>query len=79
MRQVDIHEAQIHLSQLADDAAGGEEIIIAKAGKPIARLVALAPARPPRVAGLLEGKIWVADDFDAPLPEDILAEFERPL
>jgi prevent-host-death family protein len=79
MRQVDIHEARIHLSQLVDDAAGGEEIIIAKAGKPIARLVALASTRPPRVAGLLKGKIWVAADFDDPLPEEILADFEGPI
>jgi prevent-host-death family protein len=76
MRQVDIHEAQAHLSQLVDEAAGGEEIVIAKSGKPIARLIALAPTSQPRLAGLLKGKIWVADDFDDPLPEEILADFE---
>ncbi len=79
MRQIDIHDAQTHLSQLVDEAAGGEEIVIAKKGKPIARLVALAPTRQPRVVGMLQGKIWIADDFDDPLPDEILAEFEGPI
>jgi prevent-host-death family protein len=68
MRQIDIHEATTLLSQLVDEAAGGEEIIISKEGKPMARLVALALPRPPRVVGMLQGKIWTADDFDDPLP-----------
>jgi prevent-host-death family protein len=79
MRQIDIHEAKAHLSRLVDEAADGEEIIIAKAGKPLARLVALEPARQPRRIGLLQNKIWIADDFDAPLPEDILELFEGPI
>ena len=79
MRQVNIHEAKTHLSRLVDEAAGGEDIIIAKAGKPVARLVALEPTRQPRCPGLLEDKIWIADDFDAPLPEDILELFEGPI
>jgi prevent-host-death family protein len=79
MRQINIHEAKTHLSRLVDEAADGEEIVIAKAGKPVARLVALEPARQPRVPGLLKDKIWIADDFDAPLPEEILALFEGPI
>lgn len=75
MRQVNIHEAKTHLSRLVEDAARGDEIIIAKAGKPVARLVAINESRTPRPRGLLKGKIWIADDFDAPLPEDILKSF----
>ena len=79
MRQVDIGEAAMHLSHLVDEAAGGEEIVITRAGEPVARLVALEPTRMPRRPGLLKDKIWIADDFDAPLPEDILATFEGPI
>jgi len=75
MRQVNIHEAKMHLSQLLEDAARGDDIIIAKAGRPIARLVAIADDTSPRPRGLLKGKIWIADDFDAPLPEKILRYF----
>ncbi len=76
MRQVNIHEAKTHLSRLVEDAARGDEIVIAKAGKLVARLVAVDGARAPRRRGLLEGKFKVPDDFDAPLLEDILDLFE---
>ena len=76
MRQVNIHEAKTHLSQLVEDAARGDEIIIAKAGKPVARLVAVDDDTTPRPRGLLKGKIWMADDFDAPLPREILQSFD---
>jgi len=76
MRQINIHEAKTHLSQLVEDAARGEEIVIAKAGKPVARLLGLAATPAPRRPGLLKGKIRIGDDFDAPLPEDVLAAFE---
>ena len=76
MRQVNIHEAKTHLSQLVEDAARGDEIIIAKAGKPVARLVAVDDDTTPRPRGLLKGKIWMADDFDAPLPQEILQYFD---
>ncbi len=75
MRQVNIHEAKTHLSQLLEQAALGDDIIIAKAGKPIARLVAIDDDTTPRPRGLLKGKIWIADDFDAPLPDEILQSF----
>jgi len=75
MDTVNIHEAKTHLSRLVERAAAGEEIVIAKAGKPIARLVPLA--RPvPRRLGLLAGRLTVPDDYDAPLPADVLASFE---
>lgn len=76
MRQVNIHEAKTHLSRLVEEAARGHEIVIAKAGKPVARLVAVDEDVTPRPRGLLKGKIWIADDFDAPLPEDVLKSFD---
>jgi len=76
MRQINIHEAKTHLSRLVEDVAGGEDIVIAKAGKPIARLTALSPPSGPRQFGQLKGKIHIADDFDAPLPEEMLTAFE---
>lgn len=76
MQTINIHEAKTHLSRLVEDAAAGEEVIIAKAGKPVARLVALAKPAERRKLGVLAGKIVVPDDFDAPLPDEILAVFE---
>jgi prevent-host-death family protein len=76
MRTVNIHAAKTQLSRLVEDVAKGEEIIIAKAGKPVARLVPLADARPKRRLGGLAGKLRVSDDFDDPLPDEILDEFE---
>ena len=76
MAPVNVHEAKTHLSRLLDRVAAGEEIVIAKAGKPIAKLVPFK--RPPkeRLLGQDEGRVWIADDFDAPLPEDIQKLFE---
>ena len=76
MQTVNIHEAKTHLSRLLEQVAGGEEIIIAKAGKAIARLVPLDAAPKKRQLGLLKGKLNVPDDFDAPLTDDDLALFE---
>ena len=72
---VNIHEAKTHLSRLLKRVAGGEEVVIAKAGKPIARLSPVA-APGKRVLGLDKDQGFIADDFDAPLPEDILRDFE---
>jgi antitoxin (DNA-binding transcriptional repressor) of toxin-antitoxin stability system len=58
-------------------AAKGEEIVIARAGRPVARLVPLGGAARPRRPGLLKGRIRIRKDFDAPLPEDILRLFDR--
>ena len=74
-RTVNLYEAKTKLSELVDRVAAGEEIVIAKAGKPKARLVPIAPPRPRRKPGIWKGKVWIADDFDAPLPRDILAKF----
>ena len=77
MLSINIHAAKTHLSRLVDEAAGGEEIIIAKAGKPVARLIALETPKPPRVLGLLKGKLHLPDDIHAPLPEDVVKSFEE--
>ncbi len=76
MQTINIHEAKTHLSRLLEQVAGGEEIVIAKAGKPIARLVPLEAAPKKRQLGLLKGKLKVPDDFDTPLTDDKLASFE---
>ncbi len=76
MEQVNIHEAKTNLSRLVDRVAAGAEIVIAKAGKPLARLVPYEAAKPKRKPGFLKGKIKVAEDFDAPLPNDLLDAFE---
>jgi len=73
-KPVNLYDAKTQLSRLVDRAADGEEIIIAKSGKPRARLVPLAK-KVRRRPGIWKGKIWVAKDFDAPLPPDILAGF----
>jgi prevent-host-death family protein len=76
MAAINVHEAKTHLSRLLRRVAAGEEIIISRAGKPVARLVpATAPAQP-RELGRHHGEIWIADDFDAPLPADVLAALE---
>jgi prevent-host-death family protein len=73
MKTVNMHEAKTHLSRLVEEVAKGEEIIIAKAGKPCARLVACEPVKKkPRKFGWLKGQIWISDDFDAPLSDEEL-------
>ena len=76
---VDIHEAKTHLSRIVDEVAAGAEVIIAKAGRPLARLVPIQPtnAKKKRL-GRLNGKLTIPDDFDAPLAGDVLASFEGP-
>lgn len=78
MTTVNIHAAKTHFSRLVDQAAAGEEIVIARAGKPVARLVPLAaPSEPEkRVLGRMAGQFTIPDDFDAPLPDDLLDLFE---
>ena len=70
-----MHEAKTQLSKLAERAAHGAEIVIARTGRPVARLVAM-PERKKRKLGLAKGQIWISDDFDAPLPPDIQEAFE---
>ncbi|HEY0511238.1 MAG TPA: type II toxin-antitoxin system prevent-host-death family antitoxin [Thermoanaerobaculia bacterium] len=68
-----VHEAKTHLSRLLERVAGGEEIIIAKSGRPVAKLVRVAVE--PRRPGRLKGRIRIGPDFDEPLPDEILAAF----
>ena len=72
---VNVHEAKTHLSRLLDRVAAGEEVTIAKAGKPVARLV---PVGKPghRSIGGDAGRVFISDDFDAPLPDEVIADFE---
>jgi prevent-host-death family protein len=73
MEVFNVHEAKTHLSKLLDRVAQGEEVIIAKSGRPVAKLVRVAAE--PRRPGRLKGRIRVGADFEEPLPEEILAAF----
>ena len=75
MLKVNIRQAKIHLSRYVEEAAQGKEIIIAKAGKPVARIAPLVPAKVVRKLGLLDGKVRIPADFNAPLSDEVLAEF----
>jgi prevent-host-death family protein len=72
-----LYEAKTHLSELVDRAARGEEIVIAKNGVPMARLVPMPRTAARRKPGGWDGKVWIADDFDAPLPHAALGLFEE--
>lgn len=74
--EVNVHEAKTHLSRLLLRVARGEEVVIARAGKPVARLVPVVRPRGRRVLGRDRGTVFIADDFDAPLPARLLASFE---
>lgn len=76
MTEVNIHEAKTQLSKLLRQVSAGEEIVIARAGKPVAKLIPV-DGEPKRVFGLDKGLFEVPDDFDEPLPDDLLAEFEH--
>ncbi len=75
-KTVNVHEAKTHLSKLLERVQLGEEIIIARSGKPVARLVAVKEPGRRREPGSARGQIRMAEDFDAPLPEDIQRFFE---
>jgi prevent-host-death family protein len=72
---VNVHEAKTHLSGLLVRVTAGEEVVICRAGKPVARLVPVARPRARRAPDGDKGKGWIGDDFDAPLPRDVLALF----
>lgn len=73
---INIHEAKTHLSKIVDEVAAGAEVIIAKSGKPMARLSPIGALTRPKKLGLLKGKVKVPDDFNAPLDEEAIADFE---
>lgn len=74
-KTVNMHEAKTHLSKLVEEAEAGEEVVLARAGKPVVRLVPVRPLRK-RKLGQWKGKVRMSKDFDAPLPEDVLREWE---
>jgi prevent-host-death family protein len=76
METVNVHEAKTHFSRLLDRAQAGQKFVIAKAGRPVARLGPLAPRGKKRRLGLLDGKFRIPDDFNAPLPDAVIATFE---
>ena len=75
---INVYDAKTHLSKLLDRVAEGEELVLGKAGKPIARLVPYRERRQPRKPGRLAGKVWIAPDFDE-TPEEVIAAFEGDL
>ena len=74
MKQVSVHAAKTHLSRLLREIAAGEDIVITRSGRPVAKLVTLEEERP--IFGIDKGRFVVPDDFDAPLDEDLLRAFE---
>lgn len=78
MRTVNMHEAKTHFSKLVDSVMKGNEVVIAMAGKPVAKLTPIEK-KPKRRPGALKGKVKISKDFDAPLPEEILSDFESSL
>jgi prevent-host-death family protein len=76
MKRVNIHQAKTELSKLVERAEAGEEVIIARAGKPAAKLVPLTHARGRRRLAMLDGRFRIPDDFNKPLPESVLRAFE---
>ena len=73
---VNVYAAKTNLSQLLDRAAAGEEIVITRNGRPVAKLVAATTPRKPRKLGVLKGRLRIRKDFDAPLPDELLDAFE---
>jgi prevent-host-death family protein len=76
MKKVNIYEAKTRLSQLVEEAAAGRDIVIARAGRPVARLTRLTPARGKRRLGVLDGRFRIPEDFNRPLPATLLRAFE---
>lgn len=77
MKTVNIYEAKTRLSQLVEEAASGEDVVIARAGRPVARLTRLQKTARKRRLGLLDGRFRIPDDFNRALPEDVVRAFEN--
>lgn len=75
MKQVNLYEAKTQLSKLVEAAIAGEEVIIARAGKPVARLSALEKPTHKRRLGILDGQMTIPEDFNAPLPDEVIESF----
>jgi len=77
VKRINIHEAKTRLSQLVEEAASGEDVVIARAGRPVARLTRLEKKTRRRSLGLLDGRFKIPDDFNRPLPKGVLRAFEK--
>jgi prevent-host-death family protein len=75
MEVINVHAAKTHLSELLARVEAGEEIVLGRAGHPVARLIPFRPALAPRRFGGWRGRGWISDDFDAPLPDEIMKPF----
>jgi prevent-host-death family protein len=75
--EVSVYAAKTNLSKLLARVEGGGDVVITRSGRPVARLVPVRPDAGARVLGLDTGRGWIAPDFDAPLPDDVLEAFER--
>ena len=76
MNPINIHEAKARLSQLVDQAAAGEDVVVSRNGKPLVRITRLAASERRIRFGVLKGKVKIAANFDRPLPDDAIAGFE---
>jgi prevent-host-death family protein len=76
METVNIYDAKTRLAQLVDKAAGGEDVVVSRGGKPLVRITRLEAGKRRIVFGVLKGKVTVEADFDAPLPDDVVSGFE---
>jgi prevent-host-death family protein len=74
-KQVNVHQAKTHLSKLLAEVEKGHEIIVARAGKPVAKIIPFREKKNRMTFGDWKGKIWIADDFDAPLPDELMKEW----
>jgi prevent-host-death family protein len=77
MKTVNIYEAKTRLSELVQEAEAGRDVIIARAGRPVARLTRLEKRQSKRRLGVLDGRFRIPDDFNAPLPDHVIDAFER--
>jgi len=77
--KVNIHEAKTHLSRLLQKVREGEEVVISRAGVPVAKLVGVAPKQEVRPLGIARGEIWMAEDFDTPMPELEALFYDAPV
>ena len=76
-KTVNVHEAKTNLSRLLADVEKGNEVVVARNGKPVAKLIPFPKPKKTLIMGDLKGKIWISPDFDAPLPDDILDLFYK--
>ncbi len=76
METINIYEAKTQFSQLVDRAAAGEDVVVSRHGRPLVRLTRLDAPQRKITFGLLQDRLMLADDFDAPLPDEVLAGFE---